>query len=71
MPGARKAERSNASSADIGGFDGRSREFIVPENRGRPRRFEYNEAIEAARPWEAEGMSRRTWYRRRAEDRGE
>ncbi len=60
---------SSASSADTARFDVPTREFIVPENRGRPRRFEYNEAIEAARPWEAEGMSRRTWYRRRAEDR--
>ncbi len=67
----RKAGRSSAGSADTGLFEVPTREFIVPARRGRPKRYEYNEAIEAARPWEAEGMSRRTWYRRRAEDRGD
>ena len=30
----------------------------------------HKDSFEATRPWEAEGISRRTWYRRRAAERG-
>jgi hypothetical protein len=33
------------------------------KGRGRPK-------VEGERPWEAAGMSRRTWYRRQAEEEG-
>lgn len=37
--------------------------------RGRARLEKRDKSIEATKPWLAEGMSRRTWYRRRAERR--
>jgi hypothetical protein len=36
---------------------------------GRPRIEDRDKTIEARRPWEEKGMSRRTWYRRQAEER--
>lgn len=32
---------------------------------GRPRLEDADKTIESQKPWEAEGMSRRTWYRRK------
>jgi hypothetical protein len=37
------------------------------QKRGRPRIEEMADTIEAAKPWIALGMSRRTWYRRQRE----
>lgn len=37
--------------------------------RGRPRLEDQGKTIEAQKPWEALGMSRRTWYRRKREAR--
>ena len=42
-----------------------SRETIISGRRGRPRKGEERGTITALKPWEAEGLSRRTWYRRR------
>lgn len=36
---------------------------------GRPRLEDVAETLAARRPWEAEGMSRRTWFRRQKERR--
>jgi hypothetical protein len=36
--------------------------------RGRPRIEDRDKTIEARKPWEALGMSRRTWYRRQKEN---
>jgi len=36
---------------------------------GRPRVGRKSETFEATKPWKSEGMSRRTWYRRRKEMR--
>lgn len=36
---------------------------------GRPLAKDADKALERTRPWEAEGISRRTWYRRKAEER--
>lgn len=35
--------------------------------RGRPLRGDRDKTLEATKPWEAEGMSRRTWFKRKAE----
>lgn len=35
--------------------------------RGRPRLEEAASTVKAKEPWQAEGMSRATWYRRKAE----
>ena len=35
--------------------------------RGRPRLERRHKSYEATKPWPAKGMSRSTWYRRRAE----
>lgn len=37
---------------------------------GRPRLEDANKTLAATKPWVALKMSRRTWYRRRAEKRG-
>lgn len=37
------------------------------QKRGRPRIDERSKTLKATKPWEAEGMSRRTWYRRKQE----
>lgn len=37
---------------------------------GRPRLEDRDKTNEARKPWEALGMSKRTWYRRRAEGKG-
>lgn len=44
-----------------------TRKIVV--RKGRPRIGEEGKTLAALRPWEAEGMSRRTWYRRQAEQR--
>ena len=36
---------------------------------GRPRVERRDKTLAATRPWEADGMSRRTWFRRQAERR--
>ena len=38
-------------------------------NHGRPLEKDRVKSLAALKPWEKEGMSRRTWFRRRAEDR--
>ena len=38
-----------------------------PPRKGRPRIEDRANTIEAKRPWEAKGMSRSTWYRRKRE----
>jgi hypothetical protein len=46
-----------------------STESIGPINSkrgGRPLAKDADKALSRTKPWEAEGMSRRTWYRRRA-----
>jgi hypothetical protein len=40
-----------------------------PARRGRPLEKDRGQSLEALKPWETEGISRRTWFRRRAEDR--
>lgn len=40
-----------------------------PAKTGRPRIEDKDKTLEAMKPWIAAGMSRRTWYRRRAEAR--
>lgn len=42
----------------------------IPRRKGRARIEERGQTIEALKPWLAAGMSRRTWFRRRAEKRG-
>jgi hypothetical protein len=42
---------------------------MKPAKKGRPRIEERARTIEARKPWLMLGMSRRTWYRRRAEQR--
>jgi hypothetical protein len=37
--------------------------------KGRPRLENIDRTFEAGKPWAALGMSRRTWYRRKAEKR--
>lgn len=37
--------------------------------KGRPRIEDQDKTLEATRPWEREGMSRATWFRRRAEEK--
>jgi hypothetical protein len=37
---------------------------IISARRGRPRKGAERGTISAAKPWQAEGISRRTWYRR-------
>jgi hypothetical protein len=51
-----EGKSSKAGSSELGQEE-RSR-LSDPIKRGRPK-------ITGQRPWEAEGMSRRTWYRRR------
>lgn len=36
----------------------------LPGNGGRPKKGEEDKTLRATRPWEAEGISMRTWYRR-------
>jgi hypothetical protein len=43
---------------------------VAPAKKGRARLEDRRSTIEATKPWEALGMSRRTWYRRRKEKRG-
>jgi hypothetical protein len=38
-----------------------------PPRKGRPRIEDRAKTFEAKRPWEAKGMSRSTWYRRKRE----
>jgi hypothetical protein len=41
--------------------------LMNPPKKGRPRIEDRARTIEAKKPWLKLGMSRRTWYRRRAE----
>ena len=41
----------------------------MKQRRGRPRIEKRGQTIEAKKPWLKLAMSRRTWYRRRAEKR--
>lgn len=51
------------TSVDVSGGSGQVAEHRTgPLKRGRPK-------VEGPRPWEAEGVSRRTWYRRKAEEK--
>jgi hypothetical protein len=38
-----------------------------PPKKGRPRLEDRDKTFEARKPWVAKGMSRSTWFRRRAE----
>lgn len=63
----RRAERRRLSEREI-------REIVdgtAPKRKGRPRIEDRDKTIEAAAPWVALGMSRRTFYRRQAEKRGQ
>jgi hypothetical protein len=42
---------------------------MKPARKGRPRIEDRAQTIEARKPWLKLNMSRRTWYRRRAEQR--
>jgi hypothetical protein len=42
---------------------------MKPPKKGRPRIEDRGQTIEAKKPWLKLGMSRRTWYRRQAEQR--
>jgi hypothetical protein len=42
---------------------------MKPAHKGRPRIEDRAKTIEARKPWLKLGMSRRTWYRRQAEQR--
>jgi hypothetical protein len=55
------------------GASGRSEVHIHVRlaKRGRPRIEEIGQTISDLRPWEALGMSRATWYRRKKEKRQE
>lgn len=60
------AMKSAASRADSG---------PVAENHGapkigRPRAKDADKTLSATKPWEAEGISRRTWYRERRKAEG-
>lgn len=39
----------------------------APGSGGRPRKGDEAKTLRATRPWEAQGISQRTWYRRQAE----
>lgn len=39
---------------------------LVEHKRGRPLAKDAHHSFEHTKPWETEGMSRRTWYRRKA-----
>jgi hypothetical protein len=41
----------------------------TPRKRGRPRIEDRDKTFAATRPWDALGMSERTWYRRRREQK--
>lgn len=43
----------------------------ITPRKGRPRIEDKGKSFEATKPWEALGMSRRTWYSRQAEKRKE
>jgi len=43
---------------------------VEKRRKGRPRIEDKDKTVEAAKPWVAAGMSRRSWYRREAEKRG-
>jgi hypothetical protein len=52
-----------------------SAESLLPphvtfKRKGRPKIEDKDKTAEAAKPWIAAGMSRRSWYRREAEKRG-
>ncbi len=40
---------------------------MTPRKRGRPRLELRHKTYEATKPWRPKGMSRSTWYRRKAE----
>ena len=48
----------------------RARLSIRPNPKGRPLERDRQRSFEQTRPWEKEGMSRTTWYRRRKQRRG-
>jgi len=60
---------SAAASAGTISDDGLS--GTISARRGRPRKGAEAGTISAARPWDAEGISRRTWYRRQSTRTGE
>ena len=59
-----KPPRSPAAAKEGGRTVGSIPATGAKRGRGRPR-------VEGKRPWETEGLSRRTWYRRKAEQKAE
>lgn len=65
--GAKGEPRRSVGERASGGVATTPREII--RRKGRPRIEDKDKTIEAAAPWIAMGMSRRSWYRRQAEKR--
>jgi hypothetical protein len=63
----KKAEKAAAKRAVAREYKNPSAFFNKEgSKRGRPLASEAHLSVEHNKPWEAEGMSRRTWYRRKA-----
>jgi hypothetical protein len=59
------AVRSGISAPGVSGPEGES-VGATNSKRGRPLAKDAHKTLSATKPWEAEGISRRTWYRNRS-----
>jgi hypothetical protein len=66
LPGAFKEAAIHGQAFVRGGRVLKREEVLAPPAEAKPPKGRGRPKVEGERPWEAAGMSRRTWYRRKA-----